>query len=201
MTDSQSAGSVPGINELLGLLGNNPFAGLGRTFDQLRKGVGELLHTVENINATMTELNRIASRVNGLLDTVEEPIQRVAPGLDRLADTLSSPAMMKMPDELSRFISVIGDVATKIQPLGQLAEAAGGMFGLRNLAGGLLGGATGGTAKPATAPPTAPAAKIQTAVSAPAAPSKPPTAAKPKAPAKKRAATSPAKKAPAPKKR
>ena len=80
MTENQTT-SVPGLNELLNLLGNNPLAGLGRTFDQLRRGVGDLVHTIENINVTMTELNRIATRVNNLIDTVEEPIQRVAHGL------------------------------------------------------------------------------------------------------------------------
>jgi ABC-type transporter Mla subunit MlaD len=204
MTENQTT-SVPGLNELLGLIGTNPLAGLGRTFDQLRRGVGDLVHTIENINATMTELNRIATRVNNLIDTVEEPIQRVAPGLASLADTLSSPALTKMPDELSRFIGVIGDVANKLQPLGQLAEAAGGMFGLRNLAGSFLGGAT--TPNPANVPPAP--AKIQAAVTTttadrpadrrPVAKQSPakksPTS---KAPAKKSAARKPvAKKAPA----
>lgn len=185
MTENQNT-SVPGLNELLGLLGNNPFAGLGRTFDQLRRGVGDLVHTIENINATMTELNRIATRVNKLIDTVEEPIQRVAPGLSSLADTLSSPALTKMPDELSRFIGVIGDVANKLQPLGQLAEAAGGMFGLRNLAGSFLGG--GATPDPARAPSVP--AKIQAAVTTTASPP----------PAKKSTATKAAAKKPAPRK-
>jgi ABC-type transporter Mla subunit MlaD len=189
MTENQNT-SVPGLNDLLGLLANNPFAGLGRTFDQLRRGVGDLVHTIENINATMTELNRIATRVNNLIDAVEEPIQRVAPGLSTLADTLSSPALTKMPDELSRFVGVIGDVASKLQPLGQLAEAAGGMFGFRNLAGSLLGG--GSTPEPAKAPPAP--AKIQAAVTTTAA--KP--GATPKPAAKKSAARKPAaKKAPA----
>lgn len=182
MSEGSSTGSVPGLNELLNLFGTNPFAGLGRTFDQLRKGVSELVHTVENINTTMTELNRIAQRVNSLLDTVEEPIQRVSPGLNRLADTLASPALTKLPDELGRFVGVIGDVATKLQPLGQLAEAAGGMFGLRGLASNFLGSS-------ATPLPPTPGAAI----------TNPPAANRPtakKAPAKKAAgAKSPAKKA------
>lgn len=194
MTENQTT-SVPGLNELLGLLGSNPLAGMGRTFDQLRRGVGELLHTIENINTTMTELNRIASRVNSLIDTVEEPIQRVAPGLSSLADTLSSPALTKMPDELSRFVAVIGDVASKLQPIGQLAEAAGGMFGFRNLAGSLLGGGTPPEPTKHASPPAKIQAAIATSATKPAASKKP--AAK-KSPAKKSATKkSAAKKAPA----
>ena len=96
------------------------------------------MHTIENINATMTELNRIA-------DAGERTARR-----GRGAD----PAACRRPGAVDRWPTrcrrrrltndarrasagsiamVIGDVASKLQPLGQLAEAAGGMFGLRNL--------------------------------------------------------------------
>ena len=51
-----------------------------------------------------------------------------------LADTLSSPQLTALPKDLGEFMNVMADVARRLQPLGQLAESAGGFFGLRPLA-------------------------------------------------------------------
>ena len=153
--------TAPGFGDLLGLFGgSNPLGGITKSVGQFQKGVAEFLVAIENFNNTMEQFNQVAKRVNGLLDTVEEPIKafvpqltrtikaadtlvtqlsapidKVAPGLSRLADTLSSPVLASLPNDLGDFIDIISDLAKRLQPLGQLAESAGSMFGLRPFAG------------------------------------------------------------------
>jgi ABC-type transporter Mla subunit MlaD len=203
----------PGIGDLLGLFsGANPFGAVTKSIGQFQRGVSDFLSAVENFNKTMEQLHGVAVRVNSLLDTVEEPIrafvpqvtktikaadamveqlsapiERVAPGLAKLADILATPALMDLPTDLSEFMGVLSDLARRLQPLGQMAESAGSLFGLRSL------GALRATVAPP--PPTIqqPAAVAPTERAAPLVhtPVK-------KAPARKAAAKkAPAKKAPA----
>jgi hypothetical protein len=149
----------PGLGDLLGLFGGaNPFAAVTKSIAQFQRGVSDFLSAVENFNKTMEQLNGVATRVNGLLDTVEGPIKafvpqvtrtinaadamveqlsgpidKVAPGLAKLGEVLSAPALAALPDDLSDFMGVLSDLARRLQPLGQMAEAAGGLFGLRPL--------------------------------------------------------------------
>jgi hypothetical protein len=133
-----------------------PIAAVIRSFDQLRRGSDELIKGMENFNRTMQNLNETAERVNNLLNEFEEPVRtvmpqvlrtvilaeelanrvsgpidQVVPGLSRLADTLSSPVLMELPADLSKFVEAINDLVRRLSPLGQLAESATGLFGLR----------------------------------------------------------------------
>jgi ABC-type transporter Mla subunit MlaD len=137
-------------------LAAGPITAVIRSFDQLRRGADEMMKGFENFNATMANLNETAERVNRLLNDVEEPvramlpqitrtvkladdiskrlaapIEAVIPGLDRLAGTLDSPVLRTLPTDLGQFLEVINDLARRMSPLAQLAEQAGGMFGLR----------------------------------------------------------------------
>ena len=150
-----------------------PLAGTVRSFEQFRRGVDEFLRGVENFNTTMENLNETAERINGLLADVEEPIRAavpqvtrtvkaademmqvvagpamaVAPGLQRLSETLANPAFQQMPNQLGQMTELLSEVTNRLAPLGQLAESAGGMFGLR-IPG--FGGATNRPAAPAPA--------------------------------------------------
>ena len=195
--------SAPGLGDLLALFGGaNPFASIGKTIDQFKRGVNDFLTGVETFNATMESINGVTVRINRLLDDVEEPIQalmpqltrsiktadavfsqlsvpveKITPGLLRLADMLSSPGLINLPREIAGFVETLGDLATRLQPLTQMAESAGSLFGLRPLSV-LRGGSTKAQPTQAPAAEPAPAAK--------------------KDPAKKPAATkAPAKRAPA----
>ena len=133
-----------------------PLAGTVRSFEQFRRGVDEFLRGVENFNTTMENLNETAERINGLLADVEEPIRAavpqvtrtvkaademmqvvagpamaVAPGLQRLSETLANPAFQQMPNQLGQMTELLSEVTHRLAPLGQLAESAGGMFGLK----------------------------------------------------------------------
>lgn len=190
-----------GIGDLFGLFGgSNPFAAISKSISQFQRGVSDFLSAVENFNKTMQQLHGTAARINDLLDTVEEPvrafvpqiaktiratdamvdqlsgpIERVAPGLSKLADILANPALTSMPTELNQLMGVLGELAHRLQPLGNIAESAGALFGLRQLTAPRP---TAPTASPASSPAPSPAAKK--------APAKKQAAAKKKAPAKKR---------------
>jgi ABC-type transporter Mla subunit MlaD len=131
-----------------------PLSGTVRSFDQFRKGVDEFLKGVENFNRTMANLNETTERINSLLADVEEPIRAaipqvtrtvkvademmqvvsgpamaVAPALNRLADTLSTPAFTQLPSQIGQFSDLLAEVSHRLSPLTQLAESAGGLFG------------------------------------------------------------------------
>ena len=201
----------PGISDLLGLFGG-PMNAITKSIGQFQRGVSDFLSAVENFNKTMEQLHGVAERVNGLLDTVEGPIRafvpqvtkvvnaadamveqlsgpidRVAPGLVRLGDVLSSPQLTTLPTDLGEFMTALSDLAHRLQPLGQMAESAGSLFGLRGFAS-LLGG---------TPPPPAPLPAISAAPCPAAEEGRRKKAAAKKAPAKKAGAKKapPAKKA------
>jgi ABC-type transporter Mla subunit MlaD len=212
-----SQNTPPGIGDLFGLFGGaNPFGAVSKSIAQFQRGVSDFLSAVENFNKTMEQLHGVAERVNGLLDTVEEPIRafvpqvtkvvnaadamveqlsgpidRVAPGLARLADVLSSPNLTSLPTDLGEFMGVLTDLAQRLQPLGQMAESAGSLFGLRGFSA-LLG--NNPPPPPAPAPVTP---KAIAAVPAKPSPKKPPAK---KSAAKKSAAKKPAAKKAAAKK-
>lgn len=188
-----------------------PLSGAVRSIEQFRKGVDEFLKGVENFNRTMENLNETTERINVLLAEVEEPIRAaipqvtrtvkaadqmmqvvsgpamaVAPGLNQLADTLSTPAFAQLPGQMAQFTELLADMSRRLAPLTTLAESAGGLFG-----GFRVPGTRPSAAPPAPTPPPdpAPAEKKTTATK---------TAAAKRAPAKKRTAS---KKKAAPKKK
>jgi ABC-type transporter Mla subunit MlaD len=216
MPDNTSSG----FGDLLGAFGaNNPLTGLTRSVAQFQRGVNEFLSTIENLNNALEQFNQVSARVNMLLDLVEEPlkafvpqvtrtiraaddlverlsspIDRVAPGLARLADTLSNPVLTSLPKDLNEFLAVLRDLARRLQPLGQMAETAGGLFSRGPFASFL-----GGTPRPEPAQPAvaAPAPVDEYLAPRPAAARPARKAPAKKAPAKKQAATrAPAKHAP-----
>ena len=184
-----------------------PLSGTMRSLDQFRKGVDEFLKGVENFNRTMANLNETTERINSLLADVEGPIRAVipqvtrtvkvademmqavsgpamavAPALNRLADTLTTPAFTQLPSQIEQFSDLLAEVSHRLSPLTQFAESAGGLFGGFRVPG----------TKTQAAPPLPRTIATETKVIHTPTPPATKTAAK-KAPAKK----APAKKAPA----
>lgn len=197
MTDSSSASApLPGIGDLLVLLGgSNPFSGIGKALSQFQRGVGDFLNAVENFNATMEQMNEITRRVNRLLDDVEPPIRALMPQVTRTlqnADTMMA-QMNALPKDIGEVMALLAEMARRLQPLGQLAESAGGLLGFRQF-GNLLPGGRGTPSAPEPAPSTTRGRGLLARTLDPS-PPPPPTRA---APAKKAAAKkTAAKKAPA----
>jgi hypothetical protein len=156
-----------------------PLSGTVRSIEQFRKGVDEFLRGVENFNRTMENLNETTERINALLMDVEQPIRAaipqvtrtvkaademmqvvsgpamaVAPGLNRLAETLATPAFAQLPNQIGAFSDVLAEVSRRLGPLTQLAESAGGLFGGFRMPG----------ARPSAAPSPAPEPEPQRAI-------------------------------------
>jgi len=152
---ADQTGRTDPFSDIISLVAG-PIAAVIRSFDQLRKGSEELMKGLENFNRTMVNLNATAERVNGLLNEIEEPVrailpqvtrtmrfaddfsarlsgplEQVIPGLVRLSETLNSPVLASLPTDLSGFVDAINDLIRRLSPLGQIAESAGGLFGLR----------------------------------------------------------------------
>ena len=201
---------APGFGDLVALFGTNPFSGLTKSFQQFQRGVEQLMTTIDNLNETLKQLNEVSARITRMLDLVDEPlrafvpqvtrtlkaaddmvermnapIERVAPGLNRLADALSTPTITNMPRDLNEFLSTLTDLGKRLQPLGQIAESASGMFRNNPFASFM----TGGAQRPAESP--APAAPAPTPPRDETPPPPPPAkkAAAKKAPAKKTTTT------------
>jgi ABC-type transporter Mla subunit MlaD len=92
-----------------------PIAAVIRSFDQLRRSADDLLKGLESFNRTMQNLNATAERVNALLNEFEEPVREMVP-------------------KVVRTVNVADDVAKRVGPLSQLAEAAGSLLALRGVA-------------------------------------------------------------------
>lgn len=190
-----------------------PVSGTVRSIEQFRKGVDEFLRGVENFNRTMENLNETTERINALVADIEEPIRAVvpqitrtvkaademmqvvsgpaiavAPGLYRLAETLTAPAFAQLPSQMALFSDVLGELSKRLGPFTQFAESAGGLFGGFRVPGSRPSPASSRTREPEiveTAPPSSPAptTRATTGTSAPKQ-----TAAKKKAATKKKAA-------------
>ena len=130
-----------------------PIAGGIRSFEQFRRGIEELFRAVDNVNRTMENLNEAATRINGLLAEIDEPVRALmpqvtrtvraadeitslmegpvratAPKIERIVETLGSPGFTTLPAQL-------GELMQRLSPLAQIAENAGGLFGAFRMPG------------------------------------------------------------------
>jgi hypothetical protein len=133
---------------------NNPLTMMTKSVEQFRTGVTGFIDAVQSFRQTMDNLNAMTARMNRLMDDIEEPIrtvipevtrsadtaarmiallrgpvERVAPGLDQLAELLSNPVVVDLPRRLNETLDVISSIPRVLGPVGQVAELAGGLFG------------------------------------------------------------------------
>jgi hypothetical protein len=172
-----------------------PLSGTVRSIEQFRKGVDEFLRGVENFNRAMENLNETSERINALLADVEQPLRAaipqvtrtvkaademmqvvsgpamaVAPGLNRLAETLSTPAFAQLPNQIGTFSDVLTEVSRRLGPLAQFAESAGGLFGGFRIPGGRPASSAPSITPEPVAEPEAPRPAIRTVTTVPAKP-------------------------------
>ena len=123
-TNDHTKTSQPNVVEqLLGLLGNiDPIDLAGKAVDASRRTSEALILVLENFASTVDNLNRTTTRINSLLDEVEEPLKRVMPQVGAAMNAMAS---------MGEVASQLGDLSKRLGPLTTLAENAGGLFGLR----------------------------------------------------------------------
>jgi ABC-type transporter Mla subunit MlaD len=98
-------GLLASLGELLPLL--EPQAALHTARRGVEAGVGAL----ELLVSSLDNLNRAASRVNRLMDDIEEPLRQVMPHVGSAATALS---------KLGDSVGVLNDLARRLGPLGAL---------------------------------------------------------------------------------
>ena len=119
----QSSTSSNPLEQVLALLSTiDPIGMAGQAVDASRRVSEAMIVVLENFASTVDNLNKTTTRINSLLDDVEEPLKRVMPQFGAALN-----AMASMGDVASQ----LGDLSKRLGPLTTLAENAGGLFGFR----------------------------------------------------------------------
>ena len=123
-TNDQGDSTPPNVVEqLLNLLGTvDPLQLAGQAVDISRRTTEALILVLENFASTVDNLNKTTTRLNSILDEVEEPLKRVMPQVGAAMNAMAS---------MGEVASQLADLSKRLGPLTTLAENAGGLFGLR----------------------------------------------------------------------
>src|SRR4051794_26205500 len=151
---------MPGLSELIGLLQQQTeaLATLPRTMLDLNKSILSLIDVVASARDTLTSSQRVSSRIERIVDELEEPVLALKPGLQRLAVILDDPAVDTVPDtfrkineEVLPLVRGIQDTQTKVNNIATLAEETTQRLAGLPGAGFLLGRRTRAAAQAASA--------------------------------------------------
>jgi ABC-type transporter Mla subunit MlaD len=120
---SEPGSSTNPIEQLLQLLALvDPIELAGKAIDTTRRTTETLVLVLENFASTIDNLNRTTTRVNALLDEVEEPLKRVMPQLGNAMNAMAT---------MGEAATQLAELSKRLGPLTTLAENAGGLFGFR----------------------------------------------------------------------
>ena len=90
-SNSDHGSTTNPIEQLLQLLALvDPIELAGKAIDTTRRTTETLVVVLENFASTIDNLNRTTSRVNALLDEVEEPLKRVMPQLGNAMNAMAT---------------------------------------------------------------------------------------------------------------
>ncbi len=95
---------IPGLTEILSLLQTQTeaLAQLPRTLSDLNSTVKELTEATTMAHATIASAQRIAERLEDLVEELEEPVRALKPGIERVSRVLDDPVVDTVPDTLRR---------------------------------------------------------------------------------------------------
>ena len=95
---------IPGLSEILSLLQTQTeaLAQLPRTLTDLQGTVRELTEATTMARDTIASAQRIAERLEDLVEELEEPVRALRPGIERVGRILDDPAVDTVPDTLRR---------------------------------------------------------------------------------------------------
>lgn len=120
---------IPGLSELLALLQTQTeaLAQLPRTLSDLNGTVRELTKATTTARETIESAQRIAGRLEELVEELEEPFRALKPGLERVGRVLDDPAVDDVPDTLRR---IHDDLLPLIHGLRQAQSRMGSVTGI-----------------------------------------------------------------------
>ena len=108
------------LMQLLALIDPIEFA--TRAVDVSRRTTESLISIVENLAVTVDNLNRTTTRINTLLDDIEEPMRRVMPQVGNAMNAMAT---------MGEAATQLTELSKRLGPLTTLAENAGGLFGFK----------------------------------------------------------------------
>jgi ABC-type transporter Mla subunit MlaD len=120
---------IPGLSELLSILQTQTEAlsQLPRTLSDLNGTVRELTVATTMARDTIASAQRIAERLEDLVNELEEPVRALKPGIERVGKVLDDPAVDTVPDTLRR---INEDLMPLIHGLRQAQSRVGSVAGL-----------------------------------------------------------------------
>jgi ABC-type transporter Mla subunit MlaD len=100
----------------------------------LTRAVSSLDTTIREAKDTVSRLQKLGERLEGVLDEVEQPVKDLAPGLRRVGAVLDDPAISDLPDTVRK---VREDLLPLVATLRGGADVLDRFSGARSLLGGL----------------------------------------------------------------
>lgn len=119
-SNQQTTNPLEQLLQILSMV--DPIELAGKAVDTTRRTTETLVTMLENFASTIDNLNRTTTRVNALLDDIEEPLKRVMPQLGNAMNAMAT---------MGEAASQLADLSKRLGPLTTLAENAGGIFGFR----------------------------------------------------------------------
>jgi hypothetical protein len=108
---------VPGIGDALAMLQAQTelMADLPNTIIELQRAVRGLSDVVATTRETMLATQRVAARLEEILDEVDGPVRNLRPGLEKLATVLDDPVIERIPGTLAAVEQAVTPVAAGVQ--------------------------------------------------------------------------------------
>lgn len=88
---------------------------LPETIAELTRAVRGLAETVETAKETVASANRVTERLEALLDDLQDPVQGLKPGIERINEVLSAPVIERLP-------TILESVESTVLPVTESAE-------------------------------------------------------------------------------
>lgn len=112
---------IPGIDGVFSVLQaqTEALAQLPSAVTALTGAVRSLGETVSSARETLAAVQRLAVRLDALVEDLEEPVRALAPGLSRLAVVLDDPVVEELPETLRK---VQADVLPVLRTLADTHE-------------------------------------------------------------------------------
>ena len=118
--EQQTTNPIEQLLQLLTLV--DPIELASKAVDTTRRTTETLVNVLENFASTIDNLNRTTTRINALLDDIEEPLKRVMPQLGNAMNAMAT---------MGEAATQLAEISKRLGPLTTLAENAGGLFGFR----------------------------------------------------------------------
>jgi len=101
-SDESQSFTIPTMDELLKLISAlNPAENGAKVVDQAKRSVESVMASLQLILQSLENFNRVATRVDKLLDDVEDPIRKIADASTLLSDLANklAPLMAFLPQQ------------------------------------------------------------------------------------------------------